>query len=175
MQFFFFAHSVAFTCSSQASVAVNSHLPLLHGKRHHLDNVQNGSQVGHSVVAPAEIVEIDWKIQNSFSPNWATLEIFQEYCSEEHTVVFHKDLWVVWEATFWLQRVSTVGVFTWRLEVDHCFNAVPWEARRERGRENVSTFTSTVAALLCQDSLLPSELIDDLIFLNYFCWGSGHG
>lgn len=57
--YFFFAHSVPFTCSSQASVAVNSHLPLLHGKRHHLDNVQNGREVGHSVVAPAEIVEID--------------------------------------------------------------------------------------------------------------------
>lgn len=39
---------------------------------------------------------------------------------------------------------------------------------RQDENEAVSTFISTVAALLCQDSLLPSELIDDLIFLNYF-------
>lgn len=48
-----------FTCSPQAGVAVNSHLPLLQCERHHLHNVQNSGEVGHSIVAPAKIVEID--------------------------------------------------------------------------------------------------------------------
>lgn len=65
-------------------------------------------------------------------------------------------------------------MFTCYLQVDHRFNAVPSATHANEGHQNVSTFTSTVAVLRCQCSLVPSELIDDLIFLNYFCWGPGH-
>lgn len=48
------------TCSSETSVTVDRYLSLLQREGHDLHHVQNSGEVGHSVVAPAEVVEIYW-------------------------------------------------------------------------------------------------------------------
>lgn len=47
------------TCSAEASVTVNCYLPLLHCEGHDLHHVQHSGEVGHSIVTPAKIVEIN--------------------------------------------------------------------------------------------------------------------
>lgn len=47
------------TCPSKPSVAVDGHLALLHGKRHHLHHVKDCSERRYPIVLPPKVVKID--------------------------------------------------------------------------------------------------------------------
>lgn len=47
------------TCSAETSVTVDCYLSLLQCEGHDLHHVQNSGEVGHSIVIPAIIVEIN--------------------------------------------------------------------------------------------------------------------
>lgn len=108
------------TCSAETSVTVDRDLPLLQGEGHDLHHVQHRRQVGHPVVAPAEIVEINCKDVLSVA-----LKVASDLARAALTVVFHEDLWTVGETTLLLQGGSTAGVFARNLQVHHGFDAVP--------------------------------------------------
>ena len=59
-------------------MTVDGYLSLLQCEGHDLHHVQNSGEVGHSIVTPSKIIEINWNDKIHFSYTWAIAHTYQE-------------------------------------------------------------------------------------------------
>lgn len=85
------------TCPPESCMAVNSHPPLLQGKRHHLYHVKDSRERCHAIILPSKIIKINASL--------------------------HKGFRTVGEATLLLQGVPTARVLPRTLKVNYGFYA----------------------------------------------------